>query len=94
LPSSGHIFCTAARRRTKVGTGLIHCATLARRAAYLIVAKQGATVKKEFTLRWNDAKPGNIKRVRYGDREAVFSVTDTGKASVRKYRCVTKPWED
>mgnify|MGYP007083318647 CR=1 FL=1 len=53
-----------------------------------------ATVKKEFTLRWNDAKPGNIKKVRYGDHEAVFSVTDTGKASVRKYRCVTKPWED
>jgi|GEM_PF-3437918 len=63
------------------------------RGAFLGIVKQGATVKKEFTLKWNDAKPGNIKKVRYGDREAVFSVTDTGKAAVVdvEFSCAGSP---
>ena len=62
-------------------------------SAFPGIVKQGATVKKEFTLRWNDAKPGNIKRVRYGDREAVFSVTDTGKATILdvEFLCAGRP---
>ncbi|HQL64153.1 MAG TPA: DUF1573 domain-containing protein [bacterium] len=62
-------------------------------SAFLGIVKQGATVKKEFTLRWNDAKPGNIKKVRYGNREAVFSVTDTGKATVLdvEFLCAGSP---
>jgi len=62
-------------------------------SAFLGIVKQGATVKKEFALKWNNAKPSTIKKVRYGDREAVFSVTDTGKATILdvEFLCAGSP---
>ncbi|HPA45131.1 MAG TPA: DUF1573 domain-containing protein [bacterium] len=62
-------------------------------SAFLGIVKQGAIVKKEFALKWKDAKPSGIKKVRYGDREAVFSVTSTGKATVLnvEFLCAGSP---
>ena len=44
-------------------------------------------------LRWNDAKPSDIKKVRYGDHEAIFSLTNTGKATVLdvEFLCAGSP---
>jgi len=62
-------------------------------SVFLGIVKPGATVRKEFVLKWNDKEAGAVNRVRYGDHEAAFTITKTGKATILdvELRCADTP---